>query len=87
MKNDRIIDKVSSRDGMKFVEENNFEDIMIKNISNIVDKYPGNQNLCFLVYDDDEKIKLEMPSEKQKVDISNDFLNDLKKSKIYFKLN
>ena len=60
---------------------------MIKNISNIVDKYPGNQNLSFLVYDDDEKIKLEMPSEKQKVDISNDFLNDLKNSKIYFKLN
>ena len=63
------------------------KDDMIKNISNIVDKYPGNQNLCFLVYDDDEKIKLEMPSEKQKVDISNDFLNDLKNSKIYFKLN
>ena len=33
MKNDTIIDKVLSRDGMKFVEENNSEDVMTKNIS------------------------------------------------------
>ena len=46
MKNDRIIDKVSSRDGMKFVEENNFEDIMIKNISKWISNDENHQILA-----------------------------------------
>ena len=33
MKNDEVLDKISSNDGMKFVKKNYFENILIKNIS------------------------------------------------------
>ena len=33
MKNDEVLDKISSNDGMKFVKKNHFENILIKNIS------------------------------------------------------
>ena len=38
MKNDSIVDQFSSKDGMKFIEKNNFENIMIRNISKWVNK-------------------------------------------------
>ena len=33
MKNEEVLDKISSNDGMKFVKKNHFENILIKNIS------------------------------------------------------
>ena len=33
MKNDEVLDQISSNDGMKFVKKNDFENILIKNIS------------------------------------------------------
>jgi hypothetical protein len=39
------------------------------------------------VYDDDEKIMVELDSEKQKVDISPSLLNLLEHNNIFYKLN
>jgi DNA polymerase-3 subunit alpha len=43
--------------------------------------------LGFVVYDDDEKIMVELDSEKQKVDISSTLLNMLEHNNIFYKLN
>ena len=41
----------------------------------------------FLVYDTQEKIKLSMPSRKQKVKVSQELLNELEAQDVKFKLN
>jgi DNA polymerase-3 subunit alpha len=49
--------------------------------------HEGNKNLNFLVYDNSEKLKLSMPSRKQKVKISQELLNELKGLDVKYKLN
>ena len=44
-------------------------------------------NLSFVVYDDEEKIMVEMDSEKQKVNISPKLLSELEGKNIFYKLN
>ena len=59
----------------------------IESIKQLLDQHEGTHSLGFVVYDDDEKIMVEMNSEKQKVDISPSFLNLLELNNIFYKLN
>ena len=49
--------------------------------------HPGNHLLNFVVYDNREKIKLEMPSRVQKVKVTQELLSELEEQQIYYKLN
>ena len=49
--------------------------------------HPGNHMLNFLVYDIKEKIKLQMPSRRQKVKVSQELLDELKEQNYMYKLN
>jgi len=49
--------------------------------------HPGNHMLSFVIYDNKEKIKLQMPSRKQKVKISQELLNELADIDVPYKLN
>ncbi len=59
----------------------------IQKINKLLTNYKGQKVLTFVVYDTAEKLKLTMPSRKIKVDISNEFLNELEQQHINFKLN
>ena len=59
----------------------------IKSIKSLLGQHDGSHNLSFVVYDEDEKIMVEMDSEKQKVDISPSLLNVLEHNNIFYKLN
>ncbi len=56
-------------------------------VKELVDEYPGNHALNFLVYDAKEKIKLQMLSRKQKVKVCQELISILQEQNIYFKLN
>lgn len=56
-------------------------------LKELLNMHPGNQMLNFLVYDTKEKIKLTMPSRKQKVKVSQELLNELEEQDVRFKLN
>lgn len=49
--------------------------------------HEGNQTLTFVVYDNAEKIKVQMPSRKNKIKISQGLLNSLKDHDVMYKLN
>jgi len=49
--------------------------------------HAGNQTLNFVVYDNAEKIKVQMPSRKNKIKISQELLNGLKENDVMYKLN
>ena len=59
----------------------------IKSIKSLLGQHDGTHNLSFVVYDDDEKIMVEMDSEKQKVNISPKLLSELELYNIFYKLN
>ncbi len=56
-------------------------------LKDLLNMHPGNQMLNFLVYDTKEKIKLTMPSRKQKVKVSQELLDALETQDVRFKLN
>ncbi len=56
-------------------------------LKELLNMHPGNQALNFLVYDTKEKIKLTMPSRKQKVKVSQELLDALETQDVRFKLN
>ena len=49
--------------------------------------HQGNHTLNFVVYDNEDKLKLTMPSRKQKVKISQELLYELKELDVMYKLN
>ena len=59
----------------------------ILNLQDLFRMHDGKNTLNFLVYDNDEKLKLTMPSRKQKVKISQELLLQLEESDIKYKLN
>ena len=63
------------------------EEDKIKNLKNLLQMHPGNQMLQFVVYDNAEQIKLQMPSRKQKVKVSQELLDELDEHQVYYKLN
>mgnify|MGYP000424538976 FL=1 len=56
-------------------------------LKELINMHPGNQALNFLVYDTQEKIKLTMPSRKQKVKVNQELLDELEAQDVRFKLN
>ncbi|WOD44663.1 DNA polymerase III subunit alpha [Hwangdonia lutea] len=56
-------------------------------LKELINMHPGNQALNFLVYDTKEKIKLTMPSRKQKVKVCQELLGELEARDVRFKLN
>ncbi|RKE98484.1 DNA polymerase III subunit alpha [Ichthyenterobacterium magnum] len=68
----------------------NIDTLQEKRITYLQDLFkmhPGNHALNFVVYDNKEEIKLQMPSRKQKVKISQELLTELKNNDIFYKLN
>ena len=59
----------------------------IESINKVLKKHKGNQGLNFMVYDIDEKIKLSMPSRTNKIEISNELIEELTQHELKFKLN
>jgi DNA polymerase III subunit alpha len=59
----------------------------IQKLSSLIQMHPGNQVLNFVVYDNKEQIKLQMPSRKQKVKVSQELINELNTFDVRFKLN
>jgi DNA polymerase III subunit alpha len=59
----------------------------VKNIKNLLVMHPGNHNLKFVIYDDEEELKLEMNSRLQKIKISQELLEELKEQEVFYKLN
>lgn len=56
-------------------------------LKELLQMHPGNQMLNFVVYDNKEKIKLNMPSRRQKVKVSKELLGELESQEVWFKLN
>lgn len=59
----------------------------IRKLYELIQMHPGNQMLDFVIYDNKEKLKLQMPSRKQKVRVSQELLSELTNVDIRFKLN
>jgi DNA polymerase-3 subunit alpha len=59
----------------------------IKEIQDLLRMHKGKHVLNFVVYDDEEELKVELKSRKQKVQISQELLNELQSQNIYYKLN
>jgi DNA polymerase-3 subunit alpha len=49
--------------------------------------HKGKHLLHFVVYDDDESLKVELKSRQQKVQISQELLSELEAQNVFFKLN
>ncbi len=59
----------------------------ISKLQEVFSMHSGNNSLNFLVYDNEDKLKLQMPSRKLKVKISQELLNELEESNVMYKLN
>jgi len=59
----------------------------IQDLQDLLIMHKGNHNLNFVVYDDDEELKVELKSRKQKVQISQELLTELQNQNIFYKLN
>jgi DNA polymerase-3 subunit alpha len=59
----------------------------ISELNALLKNYKGNKVIHFVVYDNVEKLKLTLPSRTFKVNINNEFLDELRKEQINFKLN
>ncbi|TCK65157.1 DNA polymerase III alpha subunit [Winogradskyella wandonensis] len=79
---DTYAKKLSVQLDIKEIEENT-----IKDLQDMFRAHEGNNSLNFIIYDNSDKIKLTMPSRKQKVKISQELLNGLSERDINYKLN
>ena len=59
----------------------------IQSLQELIKMHPGNQMLNFVIYDNEESIKLQMPSRKQKVKVSQELLDELESQDVFYKLN
>ncbi|MBO3099138.1 DNA polymerase III subunit alpha [Gelidibacter pelagius] len=69
------------------LEIKDLKETKIKALEDVLRMHEGNHALNFLVYDTEEKMKLHMPSRKQKVRISQELLDELDNQNVYYKLN
>jgi len=79
---DKYVRKLSIQLNIKELESEK-----IKSLKELIAMHPGNHLLDFVVYDNREQIKLEMPSRKQKVKVSQELLSELEEHQVYYKLN
>ncbi|MDT0559678.1 DNA polymerase III subunit alpha [Ichthyenterobacterium sp. W332] len=66
---------------------NDIKENTIHRIQDLVQLHQGNSALNFIVYDNEEQIKLQMTSRKGKVKISQELLYELDESNVKYKLN
>lgn len=66
---------------------NELEEERIRNLKELLSYHSGDRTLNFVVHEKEHKIKLTMPSRKQKVHISNELLTELTHQKLVYKLN
>ncbi|MEW7277751.1 DNA polymerase III subunit alpha [Aquimarina sp. 2201CG1-2-11] len=66
---------------------NELSDSRIDGLKELLTVHTGNHTLNFVIYEMAEKLKLHMPSRKQKVNISQELLMALENDSIYYKLN
>ena len=66
---------------------NDVEDEKIELINSLLKNHSGNNNLSFQVFDNDDKIMVDLDSQKQKINISSELLSKLDDNKILYKLN
>ncbi|MDU8885012.1 DNA polymerase III subunit alpha [Yeosuana sp. MJ-SS3] len=68
----------------------NIQDIKeekIVELKDLLHLHQGNHALNFVIYDNSESIKLQLPSRKQKVKISQELLDELENNDVFYKLN
>ena len=63
------------------------DDKKVNGLKELLHQYPGNQALNFLVYDTKEKMKLTMPSRRQKIKVCQELISALEAQDLRFKLN
>ncbi|GAA3634328.1 DNA polymerase III subunit alpha [Flavivirga jejuensis] len=66
---------------------NDLKEETILRLKELLQMHPGNQMLNFVVYDTKEKIKVQMPSRRQKVKVSQELLSELESQDVLYKLN
>jgi len=66
---------------------NEIKEEQIELLKNLLRKHKGSHNLDFHFFEPEEKIQLQMSSRKQKVKISQELLDQLKKENFLYKLN
>jgi len=59
----------------------------VHKLKELMNLHPGNHILNFLIYDNEESIKLQMASRKQKVKVSQELLDELDEQRVFYKLN
>lgn len=59
----------------------------IKKLQDLFEIHSGERALNFIIYDNEERIKLHMPSRKQKVKISKELLDELVENEVIYELN
>lgn len=79
---DKYVRKLSIQLNIKELESEK-----IQNLKSLISMHPGSHMLDFVIYDNREQIKLEMPSRRQKVKVTQELLNALEEDQIYYKLN
>ncbi len=66
---------------------NDIKDEKINNLKELLQMHPGKQMLNFVIYDNEDSIKLNMPSRKQKVKVSQELLDELEEQEVHYRLN
>tara|TARA_B100000767_G_C19772849_1_gene540993 strand:- start:439 stop:4773 length:4335 start_codon:yes stop_codon:yes gene_type:complete len=69
------------------LDVNDFDDEKVVLLKNIFKKHKGKQKLEISFFENNEKIKLTMPSENHKISINEDLISSIEKNNIHFKLN
>ncbi|WP_104735416.1 DNA polymerase III subunit alpha [Hanstruepera ponticola] len=59
----------------------------IQSLKELFNLHQGDNSLNFVIYDNEEQIKLNMPSRRQKIKISQELLDELEKQDVFYKLN
>ena len=62
-------------------------EISLTSYEKILKSYKGKQSLNFTIWDTKEKIELNVPSRNTKVKVTSEFLNELEKNQVNYKLN
>ncbi len=81
-----VMEKMSKKITVQ-IDINELNEERIKILKNLVKQYKGSKNLNIIVYDMEEKIKINMPSRNTKIDISKELLDELTNENMRFKLN
>ena len=79
---DEMCKKITIQIPLQEVTENRIKDLKHLLVTNA-----GKQQVYFTIYDEKEKIELNLPSRASKIKISNELLSTLEKEQVAFKLN